>query len=80
MPSQKRFKTKVTLAKKQKQNRPIPQWIRMRTDNKIRYAADPRARAPRRQNLAASGSGARRATHSPAERPRRATPATTGTT
>ena len=38
MPSQKRFKTKVTLAKKQKQNRPIPQWIRMRTDNKIRYA------------------------------------------
>ncbi|XP_065492960.1 large ribosomal subunit protein eL39-like [Caloenas nicobarica] len=25
------------LAKKQKQNRPIPQWIRMKTGNKIRY-------------------------------------------
>ncbi|XP_037364189.1 60S ribosomal protein L39-like [Talpa occidentalis] len=24
-------------AKKQKQNRPIPQWIWMKTDNKIRY-------------------------------------------
>lgn len=36
MPSHKRFKVKVTLAKKMKQNRPIPNWIRMRTDNKIR--------------------------------------------
>ena len=26
-------------AKKMKQNRPIPQWIRMRTDNKIRWNA-----------------------------------------
>ncbi|KAB0401488.1 hypothetical protein E2I00_009273 [Balaenoptera physalus] len=25
------------LAKKQKENRPIPQWIRMKTGNKIRY-------------------------------------------
>jgi len=37
MPSHKRLKTKITLAKKMKQNRPIPQWIRLRTDNKIRY-------------------------------------------
>jgi large subunit ribosomal protein L39e len=36
MPSQKRFKVKVILAKKMKQNRPIPSWIRLRTDNKIR--------------------------------------------
>jgi large subunit ribosomal protein L39e len=35
-PSQKTFRTKRTLAKKQNQNRPIPHWIRMRTDNKIR--------------------------------------------
>ncbi|OIT30545.1 60s ribosomal protein l39, partial [Nicotiana attenuata] len=27
------------LAKKQRQNRPIPYWIRMRTDNTIRYNA-----------------------------------------
>ena len=36
-PSQKTFKIKQKLAKKAKQNRPIPQWIRFRTDNKIRY-------------------------------------------
>ncbi|CAF1098757.1 unnamed protein product [Adineta steineri] len=28
---------KKVLAKKQKQNRPVPQWIRMRTGNTIRY-------------------------------------------
>ncbi|EEH60497.1 uncharacterized protein MICPUCDRAFT_37283 [Micromonas pusilla CCMP1545] len=39
MPSQKTFKTKKILGKKQKQNRPIPQWIRMRTGNTIRYNA-----------------------------------------
>ena len=38
MPSHKTFRTKRTLAKKQRQNRPIPQWIRLRTGNKIRYA------------------------------------------
>ena len=32
------MRTKKTLAKKLKQNRPIPQWIRMRTGNTIRYA------------------------------------------
>jgi large subunit ribosomal protein L39e len=35
--SQKSFRTKQKLAKAQKQNRPIPQWIRMRTGNTIRY-------------------------------------------
>ncbi|ODQ82035.1 hypothetical protein BABINDRAFT_170589 [Babjeviella inositovora NRRL Y-12698] len=39
MDSQKSFKTKQKLAKAQKQNRPLPQWIRLRTDNKIRYNA-----------------------------------------
>uniref|UniRef100_A0A061RNH1 Large subunit ribosomal protein L39e n=2 Tax=Tetraselmis sp. GSL018 TaxID=582737 RepID=A0A061RNH1_9CHLO len=39
MPSHKTFRTKRTLAKKQRQNRPIPQWIRFRTNNKIRYNA-----------------------------------------
>jgi len=34
--SQKSFRTKVKLAKAQKQNRPIPQWIRLRTGNTIR--------------------------------------------
>ncbi|KAJ8255119.1 hypothetical protein GJAV_G00201120 [Gymnothorax javanicus] len=35
--SHKTFRIKRILAKKQKQNRPIPQWIRMKTGNKIRY-------------------------------------------
>ena len=39
MPCNKTFATKKTLAKKLKQNRPIPQWIRMRTGNPIRYNA-----------------------------------------
>ncbi|KAF6143690.1 hypothetical protein GIB67_021700 [Kingdonia uniflora] len=39
MPSHKTFIIKKKLAKKQRQNRPIPNWIRMRTDNKIRYNA-----------------------------------------
>ncbi|XP_037584103.1 60S ribosomal protein L39-like [Cebus imitator] len=37
MSSHKTFRIKRSLAKKQKQNRPIPQWIRMETGNKIRY-------------------------------------------
>ncbi|GCC42766.1 hypothetical protein chiPu_0026718, partial [Chiloscyllium punctatum] len=36
-PSHKTFRIKRVLAKKMKQNRPIPQWIRMKTGNKIRY-------------------------------------------
>ena len=35
--SHKTFKIKQKLAKAQKQNRPIPQWIRLRTGNTIRY-------------------------------------------
>ncbi|KFY26350.1 hypothetical protein V491_01341, partial [Pseudogymnoascus sp. VKM F-3775] len=35
MPSHKSFRTKVKLAKAQKSNRPIPQWIRLRTGNTI---------------------------------------------
>ncbi|KAF1328571.1 60s ribosomal protein l39, partial [Globisporangium splendens] len=38
-PSHKTFRTKQILAKKQKQNRPIPQWIRLRTGNTIKYNA-----------------------------------------
>ena len=36
-PSQKMHRIKRVLAKKAKQNRPIPQWIRFRTNNKIRW-------------------------------------------
>ncbi|PKX96800.1 60S ribosomal protein eL39 [Aspergillus novofumigatus IBT 16806] len=32
----KSFRTKQKLAKAQRQNRPIPQWIRLRTGNTIR--------------------------------------------
>jgi large subunit ribosomal protein L39e len=35
-PSHKTFRIKQKLAKKMRQNRPIPYWIRMRTDNTIR--------------------------------------------
>uniref|UniRef100_A0A0E0GE29 60S ribosomal protein L39 n=1 Tax=Oryza nivara TaxID=4536 RepID=A0A0E0GE29_ORYNI len=35
MPSHKTFRIKKKLAKKMRQNRPIPYWIRMRTDNTI---------------------------------------------
>ncbi|KAG0482014.1 hypothetical protein HPP92_010098 [Vanilla planifolia] len=38
-PSFKSFKIKKKLAKKMRQNRPIPYWIRMRTGNTIRYNA-----------------------------------------
>ncbi|XP_057409072.1 60S ribosomal protein L39-like [Balaenoptera acutorostrata] len=37
MSSHKTFRIKQFLAKKQKQNRPIAQWIQMKTGNKIRY-------------------------------------------
>ncbi|QLL34320.1 hypothetical protein HG537_0D02400 [Torulaspora globosa] len=39
MPAQKSFKIKQKLAKAKNQNRPLPQWIRLRTGNKIRYNA-----------------------------------------
>ncbi|XP_049726178.1 large ribosomal subunit protein eL39-like [Loxodonta africana] len=35
----KTFRVKRFLVKKQKQNSPIPQWIQMKTGNKIRYNA-----------------------------------------
>ncbi|KAE8652209.1 hypothetical protein Csa_022247, partial [Cucumis sativus] len=35
MPSHKTFRIKKKLAKKMRQNRPIPHWIRLRTDNTI---------------------------------------------
>jgi large subunit ribosomal protein L39e len=35
-PAHKTFKIKKILAKKARQNRQIPQWIRLRTDNTIR--------------------------------------------
>ncbi|KAI6113280.1 ribosomal L39 protein-domain-containing protein [Pisolithus croceorrhizus] len=34
-PSQKTFRTKRILAKAARQNRPIPQWFRLKTDTKI---------------------------------------------
>ncbi|KAJ6494655.1 ribosomal L39 protein-domain-containing protein [Mycena vitilis] len=39
MPSQKTFRTKRILAKAGRQNRPIPQWFRLKTDTKIQYNA-----------------------------------------
>ena len=36
-PAQKSFRTKRTLAKKQRQNRPLPHWVRLRTDNTVKY-------------------------------------------
>lgn len=40
-PAHKTFKIKKILAKKARQNRQIPQWIRLRTDNKIRCQTQP---------------------------------------
>ncbi|KAK9448760.1 60S ribosomal protein eL39 [Limtongia smithiae] len=37
MPSQKSFRTKVKLAKAQKQDSRVPQWFRLKTGNTIRY-------------------------------------------
>ncbi|XP_052023082.1 60S ribosomal protein L39-like [Apodemus sylvaticus] len=37
MSSHKTFRIKRSLDKKQKQNRPISQWIWIKTGNKIRY-------------------------------------------
>jgi large subunit ribosomal protein L39e len=39
MAAHKTFIIKRKLAKKAKQNRPIPQWVRMQTGNHIRYNA-----------------------------------------
>ena len=37
--SQKGFRLKRTLAKAQRTNRPLPHWIRLRTDNTIKWNA-----------------------------------------
>ncbi|KAB0336302.1 hypothetical protein FD754_025709, partial [Muntiacus muntjak] len=47
--SHKTFRTERFLAKKQKQNHPVSQWIQMKTGNKIRY--NPRKRCWRRTKL-----------------------------
>uniref|UniRef100_T2MEK9 Large ribosomal subunit protein eL39 n=1 Tax=Hydra vulgaris TaxID=6087 RepID=T2MEK9_HYDVU len=39
MSSHKTFIIKRRLAKKMKQNRAVPQWVRMKTGNTIRYNA-----------------------------------------
>ncbi|GMH82968.1 hypothetical protein TrVE_jg9793 [Triparma verrucosa] len=39
MPSQKTFRVKKILAKKQKQNRPLPQWCRFKADCAVKYNA-----------------------------------------
>ncbi|KZT53850.1 ribosomal protein L39e [Calocera cornea HHB12733] len=39
MPSQKTFRVKQKLAKAARQNRPIPQWFRLKSDTKIQYNA-----------------------------------------
>ncbi|BAM39989.1 ribosomal protein L39 [Theileria orientalis strain Shintoku] len=39
MGSNKTLVMKKHLAKKLKQNRPIPHWFRLKTDNRIRYNA-----------------------------------------
>ncbi|XP_013115864.1 large ribosomal subunit protein eL39 [Stomoxys calcitrans] len=39
MAAHKTFRIKQKLAKKLKQNRSVPQWIRLRTGNTIRYNA-----------------------------------------
>lgn len=38
-PSKKTFRTKLALSKAQRRNRPIPNWFRLKTDNKIQYNA-----------------------------------------
>ena len=39
MPSHKTFRAKRMMAHARKSNRPLPHWIRLRTDNRIRYNA-----------------------------------------
>ncbi|CCL98676.1 uncharacterized protein FIBRA_00678 [Fibroporia radiculosa] len=41
MPSQKTFRTKRILAKAARQNRPIPQWFRLKSDTKIQTLVSP---------------------------------------
>ncbi|XP_047646443.1 60S ribosomal protein L39-like [Phacochoerus africanus] len=61
MSSRKTFRIKRFLAKKQQQNRPIPQWIHMKTGNKIRY--NPKRRHWRRTKLGLCGASAHELAH-----------------
>ncbi|XP_047654519.1 60S ribosomal protein L39-like [Phacochoerus africanus] len=61
MSSDKIFRIKRFLAKKQKQNRPIPQRIQMKTGNKIRYNST--RRHWRRTHLGLKGASAREVAH-----------------
>jgi large subunit ribosomal protein L39e len=47
----KTFRIKQKLAKKQKQNRPVPQWVRMRTGNTIRSVVSSSFSSTLRSNL-----------------------------
>ncbi|KAG5924023.1 60S ribosomal protein L39 [Claviceps purpurea] len=51
MPSHKSFRTKQKMAKAGKQNRPVPGWIRLRTNNPIRYNAKRRHWRKTRLNI-----------------------------
>uniref|UniRef100_A0A8C0PPH7 60S ribosomal protein L39-like n=3 Tax=Canis lupus TaxID=9612 RepID=A0A8C0PPH7_CANLF len=62
MSSHKTFRIKRFLATKQKQNHPIPQWIQMKTGNKIRYNS--KRRHWRRTKLGLKGSHMRWHTYS----------------
>ncbi|KAG6039263.1 hypothetical protein E4U19_006525 [Claviceps sp. Clav32 group G5] len=49
--SHKSFRTKQKMAKAGKQNRPVPGWIRLRTNNPIRYNAKRRHWRKTRLNI-----------------------------
>ncbi|XP_045880589.1 60S ribosomal protein L39-like [Meles meles] len=51
MSSHKTFRIKRFLAKKQKQNRPIPQWIWMKTGKKKKIRYNSKRRHGRRTKL-----------------------------
>lgn len=55
MAGHKRFRIKAVLAKKLKQNRPVPGWVRLRTGNTVRYAAILCASLLRRTEHGAAG-------------------------
>ncbi|KAM7041458.1 large ribosomal subunit protein eL39-like [Molossus nigricans] len=59
--SHKTFRIKRFLARKQKQNRPIPHWIQVKTGHKIRYNS--KRRHWRRTKLGLQGSTHERCSH-----------------
>ena len=56
-PSQKSFRIKQKLAKKARQNRPIPQWFRLKTDSESRRAGYHLVLGWRRNSMAEEGNG-----------------------